>query len=412
MKKITRFLILSMIPLCSLAAAHAQPEAVGDILNLATNDGQDANYAPALSSDLQGNYIVAWGRWTGENGNESEAVFRRFDSGDRPVSARREINQYRLSYQHRVDVAMNDSGWFAATWTSSEQDGSGDGVYARLYNRRKPVTGEILVPVRTEGQQQQPAVAIDTAGRFLVVWEGPGSEPEHDVFARRFDSAGRPLGKPYRINTYTANAQSSADVAMRADGRHVVVWRSWQQAGLGAGIYAQRFDRQGRRLGGEIRVNQDIVPNFGTPTVAMAQDGSFVVAWDRCDFSDILAGCAVLARRFNAAGRPLSAEVRVSLDDTQTHIAPQAAYARNGSFAITWALCDTDPQGALSNCRVATRFHDSDGEPYAEVPVIEWNANLYRIAVTAVGADFLVAWDGENEEIPGGIFGQRYRLHR
>lgn len=416
MKTIACLLALSMVP---LSAVHAQPEAVGGILNLAVDDGLDANFSAALAADPQGNYVVAWNRWMDENGSFNEIVFRKYTAGDQPVSARREINQHRPGAQQFVDVAMNASGWFAATWTDYVQDGSSTGIYARLYRGRKAATAEIEVPVRTEGVQQFSKVAIDTAGNFVVVWEAPGAGSENfDVFARRFDSTGRPLGKPYRVNTHTADWQSNADVAMRPDGRHVVVWRSWRQAGAGAGIYAQRYDKKGRRLGGEIRVHEGAIPSSGTPSVAMAPDGGFVVAWDRCDFSDPLAGCAVLARRFDAAGRPLSPEERISFDDTQIHTLPEVAFAPNGSSAVTWSLCEGDSQGSPFNCRVATRFHDADGKALSKAVVIDWDVNLLSPAVTAAGNDFLVAWDTVTCDSvgcgdgPSGVFGQRYRLRR
>ncbi len=183
---------------------------------------------------------------------------------------------------------------------------------------------------------------------------------------------------------------------MRPDGRHVVVWRSWNQAGPGAGIYARRFDAQGRPLGGEIRIHQSAIPSFTThPAVAIGPDGGFAVAWDRCDTSDFLAGCTVLVRRYDASGRPLSGETQVSFEDTDRHVEPKVAFAGNGSFAVTWDLCQSDSEGQNHGCRIATRFYDRQGRPYSHVPVVDSTINLRSPSITALGDDFLVAWYSE-----------------
>lgn len=406
MKNLTRVLLLAVVvPLYPLSGAQAQPEAVGGTINLAVDNGSDANFSPALASDPQGNYVAAWTRFDWE-GSQAEVVFRKLGPGDRPVTARREANQHRTGWQHLPDVAMNGSGWFAVAWYSSDPGNAGSHV--RLYRGRTPVTGEIKVPLRTQGGWQLPQVAIDSSGNFVVAWDS-----DFDVLARRFDNTGKPLGSPYRVNTYVPDWQSDSDVAMRPDGRHVVVWRSW--GGPGAGIYAQLFDAQGRRTGGEIRVHQGAA---GTPSVAIAPGGGFVVAWDRCDFSNFRAGCAVLARRYDAAGRPLANATRVSFDDADRHVDPKVAFARNGSFAIAWNLCESDPDFQPRDCRIATRFYDRRGRPYSEVPVVDWDADLRSPAITAVGDELLVAWNSVECDAgscggtdPIGVFAQRYRLN-
>ena len=420
MKNLTRFLVLSLLSLYPVSEALAQPQEVSDILSLAVN-GDDRNFEPAVASDSQGDYVVVWDRYLDQEESRAEVVFRKYKSGDKPITARREVNQYRTGWQHEHDVAMNGAGLFAVAWTSNDQDGSSTGVYARLYAGRKPVTGEIQVPSSVVGIQRLPRVAVDGAGNFVVVWEGqtnsaPGSVA--DIVARRFDKTGKPLGKSYLVNTHVLGFQTDAAVAMRPDGQHVVVWKSFRQDGPTGSIYARRFDAQGRPLGGEIRINQSSIPSFVASTaVAMRPDGSFVVAWDRCNSADFPAGCSVLLRRYDASGRPRSNETRVSFEDTDRHVSPEVAFAGNGSFAVTWNLCQSDAQGLNRGCRIATRFYDRQGRPYSHVPIVDSTINLLSPAITALGDDeFLVAWFSQVCDTvscgagPGGVFAQRYRL--
>jgi hypothetical protein len=418
MRNLARFLGIFLLLSCPLDAAWAEPQAVGGILSLSVNDA-DSNFGPAIASDSRGGYAAVWTRALFDTANPAEVVFRKYEPDDSPIAARREINQFQPGWQTDADLAMNAAGWFAVTWRSSNQDGSGSGVYARLYAGARPVTGEIQVPANVAGNQWLPRVAIDGAGNFLVVWESPSRVPDEifDILARRFDRTGKPLGKPYRVNTHTRDFQLDAAVAMRPDGRHVVVWTSRNQDGPGAGVYGQRFNAKGRPVGSELRIHQLPIPSFSArPAVAMSPDGGFTVVWERCDSSDFLAGCAVTARRYDASGRPLSDETTVSFDDADTHIQPKIAFARNGTYAIVWNLCESSPDGSPLACRIATRFYDRQGRPYSSVPIVDSSNSLGSPAVVALGDDFLVAWDSQSCDAigcgsdPEGVFAQRYQL--
>jgi hypothetical protein len=49
------------------------------------------------------------------------------------------------------------------------------------------------------------------------------------VFAQRFDSAGARVGGEFQVNTYTVYGQRDPSIAMRADGFFVVAWASREQ---------------------------------------------------------------------------------------------------------------------------------------------------------------------------------------
>ncbi|GAB1459274.1 hypothetical protein MASR2M50_10480 [Thauera sp.] len=68
----------------------------------------------------------------------------------------------------------------------------------------------------------------------------------------------RPPRGEFRVNTATSGAQYEPAVAMLEGGGFVVTWRSDNQDGSGAGVYAQRYAADGSALGGEFRVNESI----------------------------------------------------------------------------------------------------------------------------------------------------------
>src|SRR5262245_41611394 len=109
-----------------------------------------------------------------------------------------------------------------------------------------------------------------------------------------------PVGAEFPVNSFTTNSQYMPSVAADADGDFVVAWQSEGQDGLGAGIYAQRYNAAGAAQGGEFLVNGTA---FGgsqfRPAVAMDADGDFIVAWDGAGGPG---GTGIWVRRYNAAG--------------------------------------------------------------------------------------------------------------
>lgn len=65
----------------------------------------------------------------------------------------------------------------------------------------------------------------------------------------------QPVGTEFRVNTYTQGPQLNPSVAALAGGGFVVTWESWDQDGSYVGIYGQRYDAAGNRVGGEFRAN-------------------------------------------------------------------------------------------------------------------------------------------------------------
>jgi hypothetical protein len=85
-------------------------------------------------------------------------------------------------------------------------------------------------------------VGADAAGDFVVAWHGEDQDGSaFGVFARRFSSAGDALAGELQVNTYTSSSQTSASIAVDADGEFVVAWQSAGRDGSGEGVFAQRF---------------------------------------------------------------------------------------------------------------------------------------------------------------------------
>ena len=234
--------------------------------------------APAVASDANGDFVVAW---AAAPGTSLDVFAQRFDSAGGAQGPAFPVNSYTTGAQWTPAVASDANGNFVVVWQSYGQDGSDYGTFGRRFNASGVAQGsEFRVNSYTTNIQNYPAVASDANGDFVVVWLSDGQDGSSvGVFGRRFDALGVPQGSEFRVNTYTTSAQFQADVASDASGNFVVVWTGSGQ-GDGSGIFGRRFDASGVPQGGEFRVNTSTPGSQTIPAVASDPDGDFVVVWE------------------------------------------------------------------------------------------------------------------------------------
>lgn len=115
-----------------------------------------------------------------------------------------------------------------------------------------------------------PVVAAAPGTGGLVAWEnlsGAQGDPVN-VFARRFDAHGNPIGADFMVNTTAANAQGQPAVAMDSSGNAAVAWAGDSATpGDGLDVFLQVYDPSGQPIGGEIRVNTETTGEQDRPDV-------------------------------------------------------------------------------------------------------------------------------------------------
>ena len=81
------------------------------------------------------------------------------------------------------------------------------------------------------------------------------------------------------VNSTATNSQQNPAVAADSSGNYVVVWESKDQDGDGWGIYMQRYNSSGSAQGSETLVNTTTAGDQRFPAVGRSATGDFVVAW-------------------------------------------------------------------------------------------------------------------------------------
>ncbi|MEZ0373762.1 MAG: hypothetical protein ACAI44_32020, partial [Candidatus Sericytochromatia bacterium] len=267
------------------------------------------------------------------------------------------INSYTTSRQYNADVAMDADGDFVVTWLSYGQDGSREAISAqRFASDGSPLGSEFSVNTYTTDFQEQPAVAMDADGDFVIVWQSYTQDTDrYGVFAQRYSSSGSPVGSEFQVNPYTTQNQERPDVAMDDAGDFVITWQSNNQDGDNRGVYAQLYAANGAILRSEFQVNTYSTNFQGFPSVAMAADGDFVITW-QSDYQDgDFQG--VFAQRFTSTGSRALSEFQVNAVTTGGQQSPKVAMDDAGDFVVTWRDFSNDG----NNSGVFARRFSSNG---------------------------------------------------
>ncbi len=319
------------------------------------------------------------------------------------------VNTYTSGSQGSPAVAIDDDGDFVVVWASYGQDGSNNGVYAQRFNADgTPAGAEFLVNTTTSNSQTSPDVAMNADGDFVVTWDsslqdGSGA----GVYAQRFSADGVAQGSEFRVNTYTSSGQSLSSVAMDDDGDFVVVWGSSGQDGNGYGVYAQRYNTAGVAQGGEFLVNTYTSGTQGVARVAMDADGDFVVVWNSSGQDGNSNG--VYAQRYNAAGVAQGSEFRVNTYTSSSQSNGSVDMDADGDFVIAWVSSGQDGSG---NGIYAQRYA-ADGTPQgAEFLVNTTTSNSQATPKVAMheNGDFVVTWTSNLQDGSSyGVYAQRYQ---
>jgi hypothetical protein len=313
---------------------------------------------PSVACGDDGRFIIVWSSF-GQDGSSSGVFGQRFDSNGQPTGAEFQTNSHTTGTQDYPIVGLDAEGDFVVVWTSDLQDGQGLGVFGqRFASTGAPVGIEFRANSYTSGDQSYPAISVSDAGNFVVTWASTGQDGDNaGIFAQRFTNTALESGSEFRVNTTTAGAQSFPAISMDAAGRFTVVWSSEGQDGDDAGIVARRFASDGTPLGSEFRVNTYTTGAQLFPRVSASEGGGLVVVWTSYGQDGDDAG--VFGQRYAIDGRALGTEFQVNQNTQGAQYSSTVTRVSGSDFVVVWATHDgaegsTDVVGRWFSATTAT----------------------------------------------------------
>lgn len=322
------------------------------------------------------------------------------------ASAEFQVNTYTQHHQTHPAVAMNAAGDFAVVWRSHPVDGRGGGVYGRCFHADgTPIGAEFQVNSSVaDVDNWKPAVAISGSGRVVVAWVAM-QQSDRNIVGRMFNVQGSPLTDEFLVNVTAPEAAHSApNIGMNSAGAFVIVWTRRCGAGLleRTRAYGRVYGADGSAAGEEFCIAGRAQARW--PDVAVEDSGRFVVTWLRMgDTYNRPYGEYVMFRRFEPDGRPSDCTVCLTGDLCNRWYGPSVAVGETGQFAIIWAIGPFPYD-------ICMQTFDSAGEPLTAPYVIDdcLAGNRGHPCVTTDGrGEYLAVWDslGEDGDCYG-VFGQ------
>ena len=302
--------------------------------------------APLTAVFPDGGFVVAW-----TTGAKTSVIHARlFAASGTPVSA--EIGLMKPANQALDGIAVTSDGGFVVVW----EQPLFTSVFARKFDRHgKPLTAAVKVHPTSQFGRYGGKVAGTRDGGFVVAWTAihqpdPDSPITHgDELARFFHADGTAAGPPILLTPEFDDPTADFDVvpealAVAPDGSVAIVSDCFCDQ---PGLTLQRFTSDAT-VSDDLdptppgcSVCQDELQLF--PSLAMAPDGSFVVAWVS-GFGEPFTPnpndtppSAIRASRLAADGTPLDDDVLKVNQHGRFTGAPHVAVLADGSFVVAWS---------------------------------------------------------------------------
>lgn len=310
--------------------------------------------------------MITWMAWAAlATGADLHALpdFRRFDEAvvGRETRARIEgrANTYDFSSQYNVSLAEGRDGYFALTWESRRQNKGLSGVFWRSFGPNgEPLNTEQATTKTTEYPQETPSISF-TGGNYKVSYASRNRDQEPQTVH---------LGD-IRPDGQVKGHKSNPHIVSNADGVSAMVWLG-EVGHLQTRVFARLVDKNGKfirepfmvQLGGEVA---------GQPSVDATANG-FAVVWQTFDTARKPAG--LYARRFDWNGKPLTTATKVagaealepSIDANDNSLAIGWVHALpNGKFEAQAARYDLDLRRQGNTIRVVGQPGDQNATAVA-----------------------------------------------
>ena len=148
--------------------------------------------------------------------------------------------------------------------------------------RRSPLWAQnFRVNVTTAADQFQPRVEVLTNGNLVVTWTDSAEDgSSNGVFARIIMPDGTPVTDEFRVNDQRISSQGEPDITALDSGGFVITWSDNNGTdGSGVGVFAQQYNANGNRLDSQFQVNTEFTSTQSQPVVTELPNGGFVIAW-------------------------------------------------------------------------------------------------------------------------------------
>lgn len=247
-------------------------------------------------------------------------------------------------------------------------------------------------------------VAVDNEGRRIHVWTVFDVFDRDDVYLRRFDAVGNPLGNPVMVNSTIENYQRYPRVAVSSDGSFLVIFQSSETPpGQGFDQYqvrSQAYDSAGNPVGSEQLLStlptQEQIHNYADVAALRTADGSpggYAVVWRSGQTSGGATNGSVEGCVVSSAGVP-GAQFQINSNNAGSERWSSVTELQDGGFLAVWV--DLFTQDVMGR-----RFNSAGGGIGPDFQINTFNSTP-EVTDVGIGWDgrVLVVWEDSGVEVP------------
>ena len=327
--------------------------------------------------------------------NANEAGGERFNSNVEGTNTSYTDTKHTITLKATLDENGEVTLGFGSTLNQSIADESFgiDNIVIQT-SSVNPIGDEKLVNTNTTSNQDESSITTLSNGSYVVSWTSYNQDGNSDgIFMQKFDVNGDKVGVETSVNTYYNSAQNDSMITGLNNGSFVATWTSYGQDGSYNGIYMQRFSSDGEKLGAETQVNETTYHNQQKPSIDSLEDGGFVISWT--GYNKDTASYDVYTQKFTQDGVKVQASEDISSEQEITSTKgdnednSEVASLEDGGYVVVWSGKDSNGTGIYSQ-----KF-DANGEKVEEAYLINESqrGNQSEPNVVSLGAGkYLVTW--------------------
>ena len=240
-------------------------------------------------------------------------------------------------------------------------------------------------------------IGMDASGRYVVSWQD-NRAGNNDVYARVYNADGTPRTAEFCVTAANTTTQDWNSVAMADNGNFVVTWSDSRSGSYD--VYMRMFDVDGNALTGETLVSTRTgVQDYHA--VDFGSDGSFVVTFQDSSGSDIY------FQRYNSSGVAVGSNTIVNSTTSNVQSRPDIAVRSDGSFIVTWTSTNQDNASSLG---VYARIFNASGTAATGEFLVNQTVSgdqTYSSIDADSSGNFTIAWQSP-DATSNGIYARRF----
>jgi hypothetical protein len=250
--------------------------------NTRVNDEQAGFFqlTPRIDSFIDGSFIICWS--DNRNGSFGYDIFaQRYDPSGVPNGVNFRVNDDIYNDQQSFpSVGVSQNGFHTMVWTDTRSYRYD--IYAQRYDSLKnKLNNNFVINDDDNYVHEYPDIGYASDGSFVICWEDGRSNDNLDIYAQRFNNNRNKLGDNFKVNDDQSNAsQRYPQISVASDGSFVICWEDGRNGTYNPDIYAQCYDRDGKPVKKNIRVNSDQTLRAQTePNVDMDDNKNMYFVW-------------------------------------------------------------------------------------------------------------------------------------